>query len=237
MAEADLRWRRPLTPGGPEVARIGQGTWRMGERPAARAQEVAALRLGIDLGLTHIDTAEMYAAGRAEEIVGEAIAGRRDAVFVATKVMPQNASRRGTIAACERSLRRLGTDWIDLCLLHWWDGRYPIEETMEAMQRLVDAGKVRYAGVSNLDVDELERARSGLDPTPLVCNQVLYHLGERGIEHRLLPYCAAHRIGVVAYSPFGQGRFPGPGSAGGRLLAEIGAKYGRTPRQIALNFL
>lgn len=228
---------RPLGAIGPPIPVIGQGTWRMGERRRAEEQEVAALRAGLDLGLTHIDTAEMYASGRSEEIVGQAIAGRRSEVFLVSKVLPSNASYRGTLAACERSLRRLGTDYLDLYLLHWWSDRHPIGETMRAMEQLVADGKVRYIGVSNFDVAELQQAQRSLRRERLACNQVLYHLGERGIERRLLPYCEREGIAIVAYSPFGQGNFPAPGSPGGRLLAEIGAKYDRTARQVALAFL
>jgi diketogulonate reductase-like aldo/keto reductase len=186
--------------------------------------------------MTHIDTAEMYGSGRAEGLVGEAIAGRRDQVFLASKVLPQNASYEGTIAECERSLRRLGTDWLDLYLLHW-AGRHPIGETMRAMEKLVSSGKIRYFGVSNFDVAELQEAEGAVSKGRIACNQVLYHLKERGIERRLMPYCAQRGIPVVAYSPFGQSAFPGPTTAGGRVLTEIGARRGMTARQVSLAFV
>lgn len=215
------------------VAAIGQGTWRMGRDPE---REVAALRRGLELGLTHLDTAESYASGASEEVVGRAIEGRRDQVFLTTKVSPSHATHDGTIRACEASLRRLRTDHLDLYLLHW-PSRQPIEETMRAMEDLVAQGKTRLVGVSNFDVEEMEEARRALGRERLACNQVLYHLGERGIEARVLPYCEEHGIAVVAYSPFAQGEFPGPRSAGGRVLAEIGGHRGKTPRQVALAFL
>jgi diketogulonate reductase-like aldo/keto reductase len=215
-----------------EVPVIGQGTWYIDSADTGAA--IAALRLGLDLGMSHIDTAEMY--GSAEEIVSEAIAGRRDEVFLASKVLPSNASFEGTLKACERSLKRLRTDWLDLYMLHW-PGPYPIRETMRAMEQLVDEGVIRFIGVSNFDVEDLVAATSALRNQPMASNQVLYHLGDRGIERRLLPYCAQHGIAVVAYSPFGHGSFPSPRSAGGRLLAAIAERHGRTPRQVALNFL
>jgi diketogulonate reductase-like aldo/keto reductase len=215
-----------------QVSVIGQGTWNIDSGDIASA--ITTLRLGLDLGMNHIDTAEMY--GPAEEIVGEAIAGRRDEVFLASKVLPSNASYEGTLRACERSLHRLKTDWLDLYMLHWV-GSYPIRETMRAMEKLVTEGTIRLVGVSNFDLDELTAAENALRNEPLTANQVLYHLGNRGIERRLLPYCAAREIAVVGYAPFGHGDFPSPQSAGGRLLAAIGKQYGRTARQVALNFL
>lgn len=215
---------------------IGQGTWHIDGLPAKERRAIDALRLGLDLGLTHIDTAEMYGSGRAEELVGEAIAGRRAGVFLVSKVLPQNASYDGTLRACERSLKRLKTDYLDLYLLHW-ESSYPIAETMRAMEKLVAGRLVRYIGVSNFDVKQVQGAQRALRHERLACNQVLYHLGERGIERRLIPYCRKHQIAVVAYSPFGQHRFPSPTSAGGRVLAAIAERHGRTPRQVALNFL
>jgi diketogulonate reductase-like aldo/keto reductase len=200
------------------------------------SRAVEALRLGLDLGMTHIDTAEMYGDGHTEELVAEAIAGRRDQVFLVSKVLPSNASYEGTLRACERSLRRLKTDWLDLYLLHW-PGSHPIIETMRATEKLVAEGLVRFIGVSNFDVEELKEAEGALKNERMACNQVLYHLGERGIERRLLPYCNERRIAVVGYAPFGHGSFPSPRSAGGRVLAEIAKRHGRTPRQVALNFL
>lgn len=219
-----------------EVPVIGQGTWHIEGSREAERRGIEALRAGLDLGMTHIDTAEMYGSGRAEELVAEAIAGRREEVFLVSKVLPSNASYQGTIAACERSLDRLKTNWLDLYLLHW-PGRHPITETMRAMEELVAAGKVRFVGVSNFDVAEVREAQGALGRERLACNQVLYHLRERAIERKLIPYCKSQQVAVVAYSPFGQDRFPSPGSAGGRILAGIGKRHNRTARQVALNFL
>jgi diketogulonate reductase-like aldo/keto reductase len=219
---------------GIDVPVVGQGTWNL-ER-AGRADAVAALRTGLDAGMTHVDTAEMYGSGRVEEIVGEAIAGRRDDVFLVSKVLPQNASRDGIPRACAASLRRLGTDRLDLYLLHW-ASRHPLEETIAAFERLVDGGMIRAWGVSNFDVDELEAAHALAGDGRIACNQVLYHLEERAIEHALVPWCRARGIPIVGYSPFGSGHFPGPRSAGGRVLADVARKLGATPRQVALAFL
>lgn len=215
-----------------QVPVIGQGTWYIdsGDRVTA----IAALQLGLDLGMTHIDTAEMY--GDAEEIVGEAIAGRRNEVFLVSKVLPQNASLSGTIAACERSLARLDTDWLDCYLLHW-RGAYPLEETIEAFDRLQSQGKILSWGVSNFDVPDLEEAWEIAGAGRLVCNQVLYHLQERAIEHAVLPWCEENGVAVVGYAPFGHGKFPGPRTHGGRVLQEIAAAHDATPRQVALRFL
>jgi diketogulonate reductase-like aldo/keto reductase len=221
---------------GVPVAAVGQGTWMIeGSRDAER-RAVEALRAGLDLGMTHIDTAELYGRGRAEELVAEAVAGRRHEVFLASKVLPSNASYDGTLRACERSLARLRTDYLDLYLLHWRGGR-PLAETMRAMEALVAAGKVRYVGVSNFDVGDLEEARAALRGTRLACNQVLYHLGDRGIERRVIPWCEREGVAVVGYSPFGHDGFPSARSAGGRVLAEVGARHGKTARQVALAFL
>jgi diketogulonate reductase-like aldo/keto reductase len=225
---------RPFGASGVEVAIIGQGTWVIDD--GDRAKAVTSLRRGLDLGLTHIDTAEMYGNGAAEAIVGEAIRGRRDEVFLVSKVLPTNASRRGTIAACERSLQRLGTDHLDCYLLHW-PGSHPLEDTVAAFEELKAAGKILSWGLSNFDVDELDEALEVAGEGRIACNQVLYHLGERAIEHAVLPWCEAHGVTVVAYSPFGQGRFPEPDSPGGRVLMEIAAAHGATPRQVALAFL
>ena len=219
-----------------EVPVIGQGTWMIEGDPDREKRAVETLRGGLDLGLTHIDTAEMYGEGRAEQLVAEAIAGRRDEVFLASKVLPSNASYQGTLKACESSLRRLRTDRLDLYMLHW-PGRHPIEETMRAMERLIERGLIRFAGVSNFDVEELQGAADSLEDQRLACDQVLYHLEDRGIELRLLPQCRQEQIAIVSYSPFGHGKFPGVHSVGGRLLAEIAERHGRTPRQVALNFL
>jgi diketogulonate reductase-like aldo/keto reductase len=217
-----------------QVAVIGQGTWDMeaGDRAAA----IAALRRGLDLGMTHIDTAEMYGSGAVEELVGDAIEGRRDEVFLVTKVLPRNASRQGTIAACERSLRRLRTDRLDCYLLHW-PGSHPLADTIAAFEQLVREGKTRAYGVSNFDLALLEDAHHLAGAGRIACNQVLYHLQERGIEHAVLPWCERHDVTVVGYSPFGSGKFPGPRSAGGRVLAEVAAAHGATPHQVALAFL
>ena len=217
-----------------EVAAIGQGTWYIEEGDRARA--VAALRRGLDEGMGHIDTAEMYGDGLAEEVVGEAIAGRRNEVFLVSKVLPHNASRRGTVAACERSLARLGTDRLDCYLLHW-RGPHPLAETIAAFEWLQSQGKILSWGVSNFDVDDLEEAQAIAGEGRITCNQVLYHLQERAIEHAVLPWCEAHGVAVVAYSPFGHDSFPGPRTPGGRALAEIAAAHGATPRQVALRFL
>jgi diketogulonate reductase-like aldo/keto reductase len=208
---------------------IGQGTWELERDPRSA---VAALRRGIDLGMTHIDTAEMYGSGRVEEIVGQAIAGRRDEVFVATKVLPSNATRRGTIEACERSLRRLGTDRIDFYLLHY-PSRYPLRDTIAGFQELVAAGKIRAWGVSNFDEDELETAEALGAPGSVACDQVLYHLQERSVEHEVLPACERLGAALVAYSPFGQGKFP----SGNPVLGKLARARGVTPSEIALAWL
>lgn len=200
------------------------------------SRAVEALRLGLELGMTHIDTAEMYGDGHAEELVAEAISGQRDKIFLVSKVLPSHASYEGTIKACEQSLRRLKTEWLDMYLLHW-PSNIPIRETMRAMEKLVTEGLVRFVGVSNFDVEELQAAENALRDQRIVCNQVFYHLGYRGIERRLLPYCAEQGIAVVGYAPFGHGNFPSPESASGRILVKIAEQHGRTPRQVALNFL
>src|SRR5437588_3227885 len=217
---------------GPEVSVIGQGTWYIDRGDRKRA--VAALRRGIDLGMTHIDTAEMY--GDAELVIAEAIAGKRDDLFLVSKVLPSNASRRGTITACERSLKRLKTDRLDCYLLHW-RGSYPLEETVAAFDELVSTGKIRAWGVSNFDVDDLDELQDIAGEGAIGCNQVLYHLEERAIEHAVLPWCEEHGVAVVAYSPLGHGHFPDPRTKGGRVLQEIAAAHGATPRQVALRFL
>jgi diketogulonate reductase-like aldo/keto reductase len=223
---------QPFGSGGREVSVIGQGTWYIdrGDRKSA----VAALRRGIDLGMTHIDTAEMY--GDAEPVVAEAIAGRRDEIFLVSKVLPSNASRRGTIAACERSLARLKTDRLDCYLLHW-RGAYPLAETVAAFEELVGAGKIRGWGVSNFDAGDLGEMLAVAGQGKIACNQVLYHLAERAIEHAVIPWCEQHGVAVVAYSPFGHNDFPQPGSKAGRVLQAIAEAYGVSPRQVALAFL
>ena len=226
--------QRRFGPTGIDVPVIGQGTWYFERGP--RAEAIAALRRGLDLGLSHIDTAELYGSGAAEKIVGEAIAGRRDAAFLVSKVMPQNASRAGTIAACEASLKRLATDRLDCYLLHW-RGRYALEDTIAAFEQLVADGKILSWGLSNFDAAHLEAALRIAGDGRIACNQVLYHLEERGIEHAVIPWCAVHGVAVVAYSPFGSGDFPGPRTAGGQVLAGIARARGATPRQVALAFL
>ena len=225
---------RPLGPTGVELPVIGLGTWHM-ER-GDRTEAIRALRRGIALGANHVDTAELYGSGQVEEIVGEAIAGLRDQVVLVSKVLPQNASRSGTIAACEASLRRLRTDRLDGYLLHW-EGRHPLEETFAAFEQLVEAGKIGWWGVSNFDEVLLGRAVRVAGPGRIACNQVLYHLQERTIEHRVIPACHEHGVAVVGYSPFGSGDFPEPASAGGRVLAAVAERRGATPRQVALAFL
>ena len=224
--------QRPFGSAPRDVPVIGQGTWYIDD--AHRPTAVAALRRGLELGMTHIDTAEMY--GDAEIVVGEAIAGRRDEVFLVSKVLPSNASRSGTVAACERSLARLRTDRLDCFLLHW-PGSHPLEETFAAFERLQDQGKILSWGVSNFDVPDLEAAWTAGGEGRIACNQVLYHLEERAIEHAVLPWCENHGVAVVAYSPFGHDSFPGPRSPGGRVLEEIAASHGATARQVALRFL
>jgi diketogulonate reductase-like aldo/keto reductase len=214
-------------PDGETVPALGQGTWKMGEQRGRRVEEVRTLQLGLDLGMTLIDTAEMYANGTAEEITAEAIAGRRGEVFLVSKVLPSNASRSGTIAACERSLRRLKVEAIDLYLLHW-PGHHPIGDTLASFQALQEAGKIRHWGVSNFDVAELEELLSagGKD---VAANQVLYNLTRRGIEYDLIPWQAKHRVPIMAYSPIEQGRLAHHGS-----LSEIAVRLNATPAQVAL---
>ena len=215
-------------PAGERVPALGQGTWYMGERKAARAEEIATLRLGLDLGLTLIDTAEMYGEGRAEELVAEAIAGRRDEAFLVSKVYPHNASRRGAIAACDRSLKRLRTDRLDLYLLHW-RGRVPLAETVEAFEDLKHAGKIRHWGVSNLDLDDMQELWSTGAGRHVAVNQVLYNLGRRGIEWALLPWLRERRVPVMAYSPIEQAKL-----LRSTRLAGFCKRHGLTPAQAAL---
>lgn len=190
--------RTVTLPGGEAVPALGQGTWYMGERSGDRAKEADALRLGVDLGMTLLDTAEMYASGGAEEVVARAVAGIRDKVFIVSKVLPQNASRSGVVAACERSLKRLNTDRIDLYLLHWRGG-HPLSETVAGFEALRHAGKIRYWGVSNFDTDDMDE----LEGSACAADQVLYHPASRGIEFDLLPWCTQHHIPIMAYSPLG----------------------------------
>lgn len=218
-----------------EVPVIGQGTWCIESGDHARA--IAALRHGLDLGMTHVDTAELYGSGEAERIVARAIVGRRAEVFLISKVLPENASMRGVVAACERSLDRLGTDRLDCYLLHW-RGPHPLEDTIAGFERLRREGKILSWGVSNFDIADLEEIWSIVGPGHIACNQVLYHLEERAIEHAVIPWCEQHGVAVVGYSPFGHSKsLPGPRTSGGRVLSEIAATHDATPRQVALAFL
>jgi diketogulonate reductase-like aldo/keto reductase len=217
------------------VAAVGQGSWRIEESAADAA--VLALRRGLDLGLTHIDTAEMYGSGAAEAIIAKAIAGRRDEVFLVSKVLPSNASKRGTLAACEKSLARLQTDRLDCYLLHW-RGAHPLEETIAAFDSLVRDGKILSWGVSNFDVPDLEEVAAIAGAGHPACNQVLYHLQERAIEHAVLPWCRDHGTALVAYTPFGQSTSAYDArTTKGRVLAEIAESHQATVRQVALRFL
>jgi diketogulonate reductase-like aldo/keto reductase len=234
-SEEKIMEKRPFSSTGREVAIIGQGTWYLEHGNAEMA--MAALRRGLDLGMTHIDTAEMYGSGAAETLVGEAIDGRRDELFLVSKVLPHNASRNRTIAACERSLKRLKTDRLDCYLLHW-RGSHPLADTVAAFEQLRADGKILSWGVSNFDVDDLEEVREIAASDQLACNQVLYHLRERAIEHGVIPWCEENGIAVVAYSPFGHaGGFPEAHTAGGRVLKAIADRHQATPRQVALGFL
>jgi diketogulonate reductase-like aldo/keto reductase len=224
---------RPFGPVQRQVPAIGQGTWHLESDTAAAA--IAALQRGLDLGMTHIDTAELYGSGKVEALVGRAIAGRRDEVYLVSKVMPSNASFEGTLRACERSLRHLGTDRLDCYLLHW-PGQHPLGDTFAAFEQLVEQGKILSFGVSNFDEDELGEAIEVAGPGRIAQNQVLYNLTERGIEHAVLPLCEANGIAVVGYTPFGTSSFP-PRSAGGQRLNEIAARRRMTARQVALAFL
>jgi diketogulonate reductase-like aldo/keto reductase len=211
-----------------KLPRLGLGTWHMGERPAARPREVAALRLGLDLGIRLIDTAEMYGEGAAEEIVGEAIRGRRDAVFLVSKFYPHHASRRKLVAACRASLARLGTDTLDLYLYHW-RGSVPLDETVATLEELVSEGAIRRWGVSNFDVDDMEEVFAVPHGTRCAANQVLYNLSHRGIEYDLLPWCLKHRVAVMAYSALDEGRL----ATHPRVVA-VALRLGATPAQVAL---
>jgi diketogulonate reductase-like aldo/keto reductase len=224
--------QQPFGSGGPQVSVVGQGTWYIDR--GERRRGVAALRRGIDLGMTHIDTAEMY--GDAELVIAEAIAGRRDEIFLVSKVLPSNASRRGAITACERSLKRLQTDRLDCYLLHW-RGSYPLAETVAAFEELQGAGKIRSWGVSNFDAGDLDEMLAVSGQGRIACNQVLYHLQERAIEHAVIPWCKQHGTAVVAYSPFGHDDFPSPRSKAGEVLQKIADAHGASPRQVALSFL
>lgn len=223
--------RTTALPAGETLPVLGLGTWRMGEDRRRRNDEIAALRLGIELGMTLVDTAEMYGAGGAEEVVREAVGSRRNEVFLVSKVLPSNASREGTIRACEASLARLGTDWIDLYLLHWRGG-VPLAETIAGFEALRNAGKIRHWGVSNFDTDDMAELAATAGGAGVQANQVLYNLSNRGIEYDLLPRSEAAGIPVMAYSPVGQGDL-----AGDRRLEGIARRHGATPAGIALAFV
>ncbi|WP_413760011.1 aldo/keto reductase [Streptomyces sp. MMBL 11-3] len=215
-------------PDGERIAALGQGTWYLGEDPARREQEIAALRLGVDLGMTVVDTAEMYGDGAAEELVGEALRGRREEVFLVSKVLPHHADRKGTVAACEDSLRRLRTERLDLYLLHW-RGRWPLEETLAGFTDLMEAGKIRHWGVSNLDVADLVELSALPGGDAVAVDQVLYNLSRRGIEWDLLPWCREAGVTVMSYSPIEQGRL-----LKAEALGAVARSLGATPAQVAL---
>ena len=222
--------KHPFGKTGTDVSVIGQGTWYLDHGDRKRA--IAALQRGLDLGMTHIDTAEMY--GDAELVIADAIAGRRDEVFLVSKVLPSNASRRGTITACERSLKRLKTDHLDCYLLHW-RGSYDLEDTVAAFDELVKAGKIKSWGVSNFDADDLDEILDVSGEGKIACNQVLYHIKERAIEHAVIPWCERHNVAVVAYSPFGHDDFPDERSKGSALLARMRGRLparGRSTRRV-----
>ena len=223
--------RTVTLPSGERVPALGQGTWRMGEQRLTRKEEIATLRLGLDLGLTLIDTAEMYGEGRAEQLIAEAIGDRRNEAFLVSKVYPQNASRQATVAACERSLHRLGTDRIDLYLLHWRGG-VPLAETMEAFVALQQAGKIRHYGVSNLDLADMQELWSIPGGPAVATNQLLYNLVRRGIEWDLLPWCREKGVPIMAYSPIEQAKL-----ILDKKLIDFGRRYGMTPAQAALSWL
>jgi diketogulonate reductase-like aldo/keto reductase len=218
-------------PNGDEIPVLGQGTWEMGDDPADRPEELRALRLGLDMGMTLIDTAEMYGDGASEELVGEAVAGRRDEVFLVSKVLPSNATRHGTIEACERSLVRLQTDRLDLYLLHW-RGRLPLDKTIEAFGELIDAGKIRGWGVSNFDVVDLAEVVTIAGGDAVQTDQVLYNLAHRGIEFDLLPWCRDWGMPVMAYSPIDRGSLVSKD-----VVVEIAEKHDATPAQVALGWV
>lgn len=228
--------RTTLLPSGLTMPVLGQGTWRMGEDSSRRQSEIAALRLGLDLGMNLIDTAEMYGEGGAEEVVGEAIADRRDDVFVVTKVYPHNATRRGALEACLRSLQRLKTNYIDLYLLHWRE-QVPLEETLEAFQLLKETGRIREYGVSNFDVGDMEEWVALPGGEEVATNQVLYNLAHRGLEWDLLPWSRERRIPIMAYSPIGHKAAEQKRILGERTLKSIAAKHGVKPAQITLAWL
>lgn len=224
--------RRPFGHTGVQVPVIGQGTWQLRDKKAA----ADALRVGLDLGMTHVDTAELYTGS--EQAIAPVIQGRRDEVFLVSKVLPRHAFYKGTLEACRKSLERLGTDRLDVYLLHWRTDEHPLEDCMRAMGELVDQGLTRFVGVSNFDVPDLEEAKSHLGRHRLAENQVLYHLGARGIEAEIIPWCKRNGVAVVGYSPFGSTNgFPSPRTKGGKVLEDVARRLGKTPRQVALAFL
>ncbi len=227
---------KPFGTTGVDLPVIGQGTWNMPESGSARRDAQRAIVRGIELGMTHLDTAEMYGAGAVEQFLGEAIRGiPREKLFITTKVLPSNATYQGTLDAAQRSLERLRCDYLDLYLLHW-PGSHPLEETMRAFEALLERGTTRLVGVSNFESDEMLEAASYLHAAPLACNQVLYHLGERGVEHELIPVARQRGIAIVAYTPFGRGGFLRT-AKGRSVLESVARKYGATPRQVTLAFL
>jgi diketogulonate reductase-like aldo/keto reductase len=231
---ADVPARKVFGPTGVQVPRVGLGTWYLEQSDEKTA--VAAVQAALELGLCHIDTAELYGSGDAETLVGRALEGRRQSAFLVSKIIPSNASRKGTLKHCEQTLKRLRTDHLDCYLLHW-PGSYPLEDTIAAFEELVKAGKIRTWGVSNFDEHELEEALGIAGPGRIACNQVLYHLQERGIEHAVLPWCEQHGVAVVGYTPFGQHRQYPPQGAGGTVLQQMAKRTGATSRQLALAFL
>ncbi len=223
-----MSFRDIQLPSGESVPVLGQGTWHFAENPSRRNSEIAALRTGLELGMTVVDTAEMYSDGAAEELVGEAIDGSRDQVFLISKVLPNHASRNGTVTACEQSLQRLRTDRIDLYLLHW-HGNVPLQETLDAFEALRQAGKIRYWGVSNFDVRDMEELMRLKQGQNCAANQVVYNLTRRGIEWDLLPWCGERKLPVMAYSPIEQGTLPK-----NKRLKALAGRHGATPAQTAL---
>lgn len=223
-----LATRAITLPSGEKMPVLGQGTWYLGDSAQARSREIAALRLGLDLGLTLIDTAELYGYGASEELVGEAISGRRDEVFLVDKVLPTNATRRGTVESCRQSLERLGTDHLDLYLLHWRGG-VPLSETVGAFRDLIDSGEIGQWGVSNFDLGDMTELLAVEGGEDCATNQILYNLTRRGPEHDLLPWCREHDIPVMAYSPIEQGRL-----LGHPRLAAVAGRHDASPSQVAL---
>ncbi len=218
-------------PSGEEIPVLGLGTWHMGERPAKRRDELDAIRSAVDHGMNLIDTAEMYGDGAAEELIGEALGGRRTDAFIVSKVLPHHATRRGTVAACENSLRRLATDYVDMYLLHW-PGAVPLEDTLEAFDALLRAGKIRHWGVSNFDTADMEALRALRGGDAVATDQVLYNLTRRGVEFDLLPWCRQRALPIMAYSPLEQGRLLGHPE-----LLRLAAEHAATPAQIALRWV